>query len=241
MRFLALLLASLFASVAVAQDRFTLDLEGGPAFQLRNDFASPGDGGTLVRIEDRGPAPAFRATLAWRVSERWSARFLVAPLSTSTDFVAQTPIVFEDATFAAGERVRTDYRFDSYRAGAVYSFASRGKWSFRAGATLKIRDAEIALSSNAVSAEKTNVGVVPLLYGGMRYQASPRVAFDLDADGAAASQGRALDVAARVESALSDRVALYGGARLLEGGADNDEVFSFGTFAYAVGGVRVRW
>jgi hypothetical protein len=92
-----------------------------------------------------------------------------------------------------------------------------------------------------VSAKKTNVGVVPLLYAGTRYQASPRVAFDVEADGAAASQGRALDIAARVESMLSGRLAVYGGARLLEGGADNDEVYSFGTFAYAVGGVRVRW
>lgn len=241
MRSITLLVVSLFTSVAFAQDRFTLDLEGGPAWQLRNDFAVPGDGGTLVRIEDRGPVPAFRATVTWRASERWSARFLLAPLSTSADIVSQSPILFGGATFAAGERVRTEYRFNSYRAGAFYTFAPRGKWSFRAGATLKVRDAEIALSSNGVSVEKTNVGVVPLLYAGARYQASPRVAFDVDADGAAASQGRAFDVAARVESTISDRLALYGGARLLEGGADNDEVYSFGTFAYAVGGVRVRW
>jgi hypothetical protein len=241
MRLISLLVVSLFAAVAFAQDRFTLDLEGGPAWQLRNDFAVPGDRGTLVRVEDRGPSPAFRATLIWRASERWSARFLVAPLSTSSDVVSQSPILFEGATFAAGERVRTEYAFNSYRAGAFYTFAPRGKWSFRAGATLKVRDAEIALSSGGVSAEKTNVGVVPLLYAGARYQASPRVAFDVEADGAAASQGRALDIAARVESMLSGRLAVYGGARLLEGGADNDEVYSFGTFAYAVGGVRVRW
>lgn len=241
MRWTSLLVFSLFPFAAFAQDRFTFDLEGGPAWQLRNDFAVPGDGGTLVRIEDRGPVPAFRATLTWRVSERWSARFLVAPLSASSDIVSQSPILFEGATFAAGERVRTEYRFNSYRAGAFYAFAPRGKWSFRAGMTLKVRDAEIALSSDRASAEKTNVGLVPLLYAGARYQASPLVAFDVDADGAAASQGRAVDIAARVESAISDRLAVYGGARLLEGGADNDEVYSFGTFAYAVGGVRVRW
>lgn len=241
MRLIQVLVVSLFTSVAFAQDRWTLDLEGGPAWQLRNDFAVPGDRGTLVRIEDRGPVSAFRATLTWRASERWSARFLVAPLSTSSDITSQTPTVFEDATFAAGERVRTEYTFKSYRAGAFYTFAPRGKWSFRAGATLKVRDAEIALSSDRAASEKTNVGVVPLLYAGARYQASRRIAFDVDADGAAAPQGRAFDVAARVESSLSDRFALYAGARMLEGGADNDEVYSFGTFAYAVGGVRVRW
>jgi hypothetical protein len=241
MRLLSLLLVSLFSSVAFAQDRFTLELEGGPAWQLRNDFAVPGDGGTLVRTEDRGPAVAFRATATWRVSERWSVRALAAPLSTSSDVVSQSPIVFEGATFAPGAPVRTEYEFNSWRAGAFYSFAPRGKWSFRAGGTLKVRDARIALSRDGASAEKTNVGVVPLLYAGARFQASPRLAFDVDADGAAASQGRALDVAARVESALTGRVALYGGLRLLEGGADNDEVYSFGTFAYATGGLRLRW
>jgi hypothetical protein len=143
--------------------------------------------------------------------------------------------------FAAGEQVRTEYRFNSYRAGAFYGFAPRGKWFFRAGAALKVRDAKISLSSDSGSAEKTNVGVVPLLYAGARFQPSSRVAFDVDADGAAASQGRALDLAARVESTISDALALYGGIRLLEGGTDNDEVYSFGTFAYAAGGVRVRW
>lgn len=93
MRSITLLVVSLFTSVAFAQDRFTLDLEGGPAWQLRNDFAVPGEGGTLVRIEDRGPVPAFRATLTWRASERWSARFLVAPLSTSADVVFAEPAV----------------------------------------------------------------------------------------------------------------------------------------------------
>ena len=241
MRIVAVLVTSLFASVICAQERFTLDLEGGPAWQLRNDFAVPGDGGTLVRIDEHGPFAAFRATLTWRASDRWSARFLVAPLATSSDVVSQNPIVFEGVTFAAGEEVHADYKFNSYRAGVVYAFPPRGKWSFRAGGTLKVRDAEIALSGVSGSAEKTNVGVVPLLYGGARYQASARIALDLDADGSAASQGRALDLAARLESAISERVTLYGGARILEGGADNEEVYSFGTFAYAVGGVRVSW
>jgi len=52
---------------------------------------------------------------------------------------------------------------------------------------------------------------------------------------------RAIDAAFRVETKVADRTSLYLGGRILEGGADNDEVYSFGTFAYAFGGVRVRW
>jgi hypothetical protein len=39
---------------------------------------------------------------------------------------------------------------------------------------------------------------------------------------------------------LSDRVEIDLGYRLLEGGADNDEVYTFAFFHYAVAGVRIR-
>jgi hypothetical protein len=232
---------ALVAASAAAQDRFTLDLEAGPAWQLRNDFAVPGDTGTLVRLDDQGPWLAARVTLNWHAWERWSLRFLAAPLSTDTSFTPESDVLFQGVTFAAGEPIDVDYRFDSYRVGAYYRFPTAGSWSFRAGATLKLRDAEIALASASAAAAKSNTGVVPLLYGGVRLQASERVAIDLDADAAAAPQGRAIDVALRVEALVADHVALYLGGRLLDGGADNDEVNSFATFAYAIGGVRMRW
>ena len=232
---------ALAAVAATAGERFTLDLEAGPAWQLRNDFAVPGDTGTLVRLDDQGPYLAGRVTLNWHAWERWSLRFVAAPLTTDTEFTPQADILFQGVTFAAGEPLAVDYRFDSYRAGAYYRFPGGGPWSFRAGLTLKLRDAEIALGSASQAAAKSNTGVVPLLYGGVRLQASERVAIDLDVDGAAASQGRAIDAALRVEALVADHVALYLGGRVLDGGADNDEVNSFATFAYALGGVRLRW
>jgi hypothetical protein len=238
---LAVGLAGAAVQPALAQYRFTLDIEAGPAWQLRNDFAVPGDAGTLVRLDDQGPYLAGRVTLSWHAWERWSLRFLAAPLSTDTAFTPEADVLFQGVTFAAGEPVDVDYRFDSYRVGAYYRFPGDGPWSFRAGATLKLRDAEIALASAGQAAAKSNTGVVPLLYGGVRLKASERVAIDLDADAAAASQGRAIDGALRVEALVADNVALFVGGRLLDGGADNDEVNSFATFAYAIGGVRLSW
>ena len=238
---LAAALAVAAAGAAQAQDSFTLDLEAGPAWQLRNDFAVPGDTGTLVRLDDQGPYLAARATLNWHAWERWSLRFVAAPLSTDSEFVPSSDVYFQGTTFVAGEPVRVDYRFDSYRVGAYYRFPSSGAWSFRAGLTAKLRDAEIALESASQAAAKSNTGVVPLLYGGVRVAVSDRVAIDLDVDAAAAAQGRAVDAALRVEAAVSDHVALYLGGRVLDGGADNDEVNSFATFAYALGGVSLRW
>ncbi len=40
---------------------------------------------------------------------------------------------------------------------------------------------------------------------------------------------------------LNDSVDLDLGYRLVEGGADNDEVYTFAFFHYAVAGVRVRF
>jgi hypothetical protein len=240
-RHLVSALAILFLAAPVAgQERFTLDLEAGPAWQLRNDFAVPGESGTLVRLDDE-TTTAARLTLVWNRWERWSMRFLAAPLSTTTEFTPAEAVRFEDAVFATGTPVTVDYTFDSYRAGAFYRFRARGPLTLRAGVTLKLRDAEIALRNGSVTASKSNTGVVPLLYGGVRFQAGEKLSFDFDIDAAAAPQGRAVDAALRAEARLAERVALYAGVRALDGGADNDEVYSFGTFGYALAGLRLYW
>lgn len=240
-RFLLALFAFLVATTAVAQDRLAVEVEAGPAWQLRNDFAVPGDAGTLVRLEDRGPALAARTTLTWRMNERWSLRFLAAPLSTESELVSATPVVFQDVTFAAGQPLSVDYRFDSYRISAVRRFDGDGPWSFRAGATLKLRDAEITVRDAARKSSKSNRGLVPLLYGGARLELNERLAIDADADAAAAPQGRAVDAILRLETRAGERTWIYAGGRMLDGGADNDEVNTFATFAYLVGGLRMSW
>jgi hypothetical protein len=81
-------------------------VEGGAAWQTRNDFRIPGDGGTLVRLGDydSGPAAAFRATLRWDLTERQSLRLLVAPLRLDTTFVPAEPVVFQELVFPAEQR-----------------------------------------------------------------------------------------------------------------------------------------
>lgn len=226
-----------------AEGRFRIDLEGGAAWQSRNTFAVPGDTGNRVALADydTGPYAAFRGTLTWDVSARWSLRFVAAPLSTTTTFTPDTPVLFQGESFAAGQPLTVDYRFNSYRATGYYRFPSSGAVSFRGGLTVKVRDARIALTNPQLSSAKTNVGVVPLLYGGVRWKVADRLALDLEAEGLAAPQGRAGDVSLRVEWALSPSLAVSGGYRLLEGGADNDEVYNFATFNYAVAAVSVRF
>jgi hypothetical protein len=137
--------------------------------------------------------------------------------------------------------VDATYVFNSYRLSWYWRFPPGERWSFRLGATLKVRDAEIGLAGGPGSSVKDDLGVVPLVYLYARYQATHRFALELEADALAAPQGRAEDVSLKGVFRVSDRVELDLGYRLLEGGADNDEVYTFAFFHYAVAGVRVRF
>jgi hypothetical protein len=231
------------AALPASAGDLRLAVEGGAAWQTRNDFRIPGDGGTLVKLADydSGPVPAFRATLSWDFSDHQSVRLLAAPLGIDTTFTPSEPIVFQDLVFPAGQPVEAKYVFNSWRATWYWRFTPGEKWSFRLGATLKVRDAEIGLAGTPGRSVKDDLGVVPLLYAYARYQATDRVALEAEADALAAPQGRAEDVSLRAVFRLNDSVDFDLGYRLLEGGADNDEVYTFAFFHYAVAGVRVRF
>jgi len=236
------LVVGLLATPAGAGD-FHATLEGGAAWQARNDFRIPGDGGTLVELADydSAPVPAWRATLTWDLTSRQSLRLLAAPLELETTFVPDSPIVFQDIVFPAGQPTDATYVFNSYRLTWYWRFPPGERWSFRLGVTLFVRDAEIGLAGEPGQSAKDDLGLVPLLYAYVRYQATDRFALELEADALAAPQGRAEDVSLKGVFRLSDRVDLDVGYRLLEGGADNDEVYTFAFFNYAVAGVRVRF
>jgi len=110
----------------------------------------------------------------------------------------------------------------------------------RIGLTGKIRDASIALWSEGAKAEKTNTGFVPLLNFGFLWSLSEPLRLILEADALAAPQGRAADVLAGVERDLGKRLSLRGGYRLLEGGADNDEVYTFALLHHVSIGAVIR-
>jgi hypothetical protein len=238
---LAAATALAFAASARAENRLSIQLEGGAVWQARNDFAVPGDTGTLVRLPQGEASPAFRASLFWDLGQRFSLRFVAAPLSTKTDFVPTSPVLFQAVTFQPGQTVATDYRFDTYRVTGYWRFAPSQSWQLRAGVTLLVRDAAIALSSVSERAEKTNTGAVPLLYGAARWQGTDGFALEVEADAAAAPQGRAIDASLKSVWSLPPSTEVQFGVRALDGGADNDEVISFATFYYLVAGVAFRF
>jgi apolipoprotein D and lipocalin family protein len=218
-------------------------VEGGAAWQTRNDFRIPGDRGTLVKLADydRGPASPLRMTLSWDLGAHQSLRLLAAPLRVETTFTPSQPVAFQELVFPAGRLVDSTYVFNSYRLTWYRRFARGDKWAFRLGGTLKVRDAETGLSGTPGSSVKKNVGGVPLLYGFARYRASERLSLEAEFDALAAPQGRAEDVSVKAVLRLADKVDADIGYRLLEGGADNDSVYTFAFFHYAVAGIRIRF
>ncbi|MBM3308035.1 MAG: hypothetical protein FJY74_06900 [Candidatus Eisenbacteria bacterium] len=148
-------------------------------------------------------------------------------------------MVFGDKGFPEGTEVEGTYTFNSYRLTYRYTLTEGDRFEAGVGFTAKIRNALIRVEGNGQEAEKKNVGFVPLLNFRLAWSLTDRVGLLLEGDALAAPQGRAEDVVAAVMVAASDRVRVRLGYRIVEGGADNDEVYTFALLDYASAAVIV--
>jgi hypothetical protein len=237
------LACGVFASNTAAADEVELDFEAGVAAASANVVRIPGAGGTrfsLVEDLESPLVPAFRVRAGYRIAERHLITALYAPLSLNASGAFDRDVVFQGETFAAGDPVLATYRFDSYRLTYRFSFVRDDELELAAGVTAKIRDAEISLYG-ADSASKTNTGFVPLVNVFAHYRPGGGVlGILLEADALAAPQGRAEDVSVAVTWDVRNEVTLRAGYRMLEGGADNDEVYNFAWLHYGVVGVALH-
>ena len=87
---------------------------------------------------------------------------LVAPLEIHASGTFDEPVSFAGATFAPGIPTQGLYVFNSYRVTYRYEPIRRDNWMFGVGVTVKVRDAVTRLEANGKTAEKANVGLVPL-------------------------------------------------------------------------------
>lgn len=232
----------LLTAQAVAQ--VELDVESGLVFSGYNDVRIPGDAGTLFSLSEELDADQeifYRIRVFYHFNERHHLGALYAPLSIQSDGSLDRDLVFKGKTFPAGTHLQATYRFNSYRLIYRYDFLRKDKLTIGAGFTAKIRDAEIAVKGNGVESSKTNVGFVPILHFRLEYNFTQKLAFLLDGDALAAPQGRAEDVLAAFVYKPSDKIHLKAGYRILEGGADNDEVYNFALVHYASLGAIIRF
>jgi hypothetical protein len=239
---LVLSAGELRATAADATGRLRIEIEGAAAWQTRNHFAVPRSTGTRVELRRDGadPVAAGRVTLWLDLGERWTARALAAPLRVTETFVRAEAIRFQDATFAAGVPVEHRYQFDSYRVSVLRRLSGGARSEYRLGVTAKVRSAKLRLASPSLEREETDLGFVPLLHAGATFTPSGSWAIDLEVDALGAPQGYAVDGAARLMRSVGSRTQAFLGYRVLDGGADVDRVYSFATFHYALGGIRIR-
>jgi len=217
-----------------------LDIEGGGVLSGYNDVRIPGTTGTLFSLVDdleTDPSFYYRVRFTYVVAERHTLSLLAAPLRLEAEGTVDRPIVYAGETFEAGERLDALYRFDSYRFTYRYELRSSPRFSAGIGITAKIRDASIRVEGRTRAAEKKNTGFVPLLNFNLTWRLVSSFGFLLEGDALAAPQGRAEDLLFAFFYDAGRHVTVRFGYRFLEGGADNDEVYSFALLHYAVLGV----
>jgi hypothetical protein len=181
----------------------------------------------------------FRLRVNYTIKSRHTLSLLYAPLETVSNGSLPYDIFFEGATFPANTDLTGTYKFNSYRFTYRYEIVLKPKFEFGLGFTAKIRDAKIALASSELESEKTNVGFVPIINFRMLWKPYEKFGILLEGDALAAPQGRAEDVLIAATYRLSDHFGLKAGYRILEGGADNDEVYNFALFNYASVGLFI--
>lgn len=235
---------ALAAPAALSAGELAVDYERGMVWSGYNDVRIPGDGGTDVSLTDdlETQADGFvRLRASYTFGEKHTLSVLYAPLTLRAEGAVPDPVTFAGVTFQGGTELDATYTFNSYRMTYRYDFAPRGRLEYGLGFTAKIRDAAVKVEGGGLEAEKTNVGFVPLLNFRVRWAVTDRVGALLEGDALAAPQGRAEDVLLAVTYQASDAVELRAGYRVVEGGADNDEVYNFALLNYALVGLTATF
>ncbi|MFZ2054131.1 MAG: hypothetical protein WAU81_08025 [Candidatus Aminicenantales bacterium] len=239
---LALLATMLFAVGLPAPSfgQWFLDFENGLALPGYNDVRIPGDSGTLFSLREdltTDPSYFFRVRLGYRWKSGHTISIFAAPLRLNAAGSVDKEIFFFEETFPANVPLTGMYKFNSYRLTYRYDILRKEKLRAGIGFTAKIRDAAIKLEGDGRSSNKTNVGVVPLINFSVLWQFQKDWNLLFEGDAAAAPQGRAEDVLLALQYRLNDKFTLRAGYRILEGGSDVEEVYTFALIHFLSAGL----
>lgn len=224
-----------------AKSQFGLDIESGYVSTGYNDIRIPGAGGTFFSLSEELEAQSkvyLRLRLNYKPGERHTISLLYAPLTVLSEGSVGRDILYEGVNFPANSNIEASYKFNSYRITYRYDIVQKPKLDFGLGFTAKIRDAQIDLTSGELYGEKINVGFVPIINFRLHYKPYEKLGLLFEGDALAAPQGRAEDVSLAATYKVSDHFILRAGYRILEGGADNDEVYTFSLFHYGSVGLN---
>ena len=230
----------LLLSAAPLSSQWFFDFENGLAVPGYNDVRIPGDTGTLFSLSEdlkTDSAYFFRVRLGYRWKSRHTISVFAAPLRLHAAGSVGKEIVFFEETFPPNVPLTGVYKFNSYRLTYRYDLLRKEKWQAGIGLTAKIRDAAIKIEGGGKSSNKTNVGPVPLLNFRVAWQFHDAWGLLLEGDAAAAPQGRAEDVLLALQYRWNDKLTLRAGYRILEGGSDIEEVYTFALIHFLSAGL----
>jgi len=230
----------LFIVKETARADWSIGIESGVAFSGYNDVRIPGNNGSDISLSEDLKAESVgfvRLRLGLGLSNRHQLYLLIAPLRFESSGTVDRDIDFNGVRFGAGIPLNSRYRFDSYRITYQYAWFNKERIRVGIGFTGKVRDASISLDNGSVYSEKKNTGFVPLINFAFDWRFASKLGLILEGDALAAPQGRAEDVLLGIYGNLSSRVRLSLGYRVLEGGADNDEVYTFAMVHYISAGL----
>ena len=220
-------------------------IESGLPFQTYNEVGIPNETGTRFDFTDDFDTDGVPIPLRIRLEYTFSAQnqfmLLYAPLTVNYQSDLPFDIRFMNTDFEAGQQVDGLYRFNSYRLTYRRLFSGSGdKLQYGAGFTAKIRDARVRLSSDQLTDTKDDFGFVPLLHLFASYRQGRWIG-TFEADGLAGGPGRAFDVYTGIGRKISDNMTIQAGYRLLEGGADVEEVYNFTLIHFAAAGIYLEF
>jgi len=232
------------AFVPEAQAEYVLNLQGAAVFTEKNDIRIPGDSGTKFSLSDDLSADSSytgRLEAGYLHKGRDYFGIVVAPLSVDSHGRMNKDINYAGTTFPAGTDLDATFRFDSYRFTWRRKLVSKEKFDLWLGLSGNIRDASITVEGGGQTAEKKNTGFVPLINFLVDWRFSQPWSLRAAGDALVGPQGRAEDVLFAMLYDVNASTKVFGGYRILEGGADNDEVYTFSLFHCAVAGIEVRF
>ena len=234
----------LVAGSPLEAEQFDLRLEGGSVSSSRNDVRIPGDDGTRFDLRDltgKGPDPYVRFYGTYDFNDRHALRLTLAPLEVEGTGRLSRDVRFKDEVFSADAPVKGSYQFSTYRLTYRWLFHDRARWRWGLGGAVLVRDADIALEQGGKRQSRDDLGLVPLahLYG--EYRFNDRASVILDVEGAWSPMGRAVDAGLMAEYDLDAGWYARAGYRTLEGGADNDDVYTFAWLHYAQAAIGYRF
>jgi hypothetical protein len=201
----------------------------------------PTTGGTEIRLPTRGSQFAYRFYLHHAFSENWDVRFMFAPLTAKYEFTPTKNVTFNGTDFSPGRATVLTYQFNSYRLGARYQWLNTEQFKSRVGFIAKWREAFTKVQQDSTVNMFSGDGFVPLAHFSLEWWPWEQAFVNFDVDGLGSVQGRAIDALLEIGYRPEEWLQAALGHRIVEGGANNDRLYTFAQFNYWLASVTVSW